>query len=157
MQCGVCGQDNPPEARFCSTCGSNVEVVGELPPAEPPPEIGVISSYGHAWRQLWKHFLVLFLIGIIAPLISAPGNAVSNAKVVELLHQQIRQMWGFGDSPESTHQDLFRTQYRGRRYSFGYPACPRLEDQEQLFRLLDVSSNIAVELTGSFQGRAVRS
>jgi len=68
----------------------------------------------------------------------------------ELLHQQIRQMWGFGDSPEMTHQDLFRTQYRGRRYSFGYPACPRLEDQEQLFRLLDVSSNLPVELTEGF-------
>ena len=68
----------------------------------------------------------------------------------ELLHQQIRQMWGFGDSPELTHQDLFRTQYRGRRFSFGYPACPRLEDQEQLFRLLEVSENLPVELTEGF-------
>ena len=68
----------------------------------------------------------------------------------ELLHQQIRQMWGFGDQPGTTYQDLFRTQYRGRRYSFGYPACPRLEDQEPLFRLLDVTSNIGVELTEGF-------
>ena len=68
----------------------------------------------------------------------------------ELLHQQIRQMWGFGDPAEISHQDLFRTQYRGRRYSFGYPACPRLEDQEQLFRLLDVNANIGVELTEGF-------
>ncbi len=68
----------------------------------------------------------------------------------ELLHQQIRQMWGFGDQPGTTYQDLFRTQYRGKRYSFGYPACPRLEDQEQLFRLLDVTSNIRVELTEGF-------
>ena len=65
----------------------------------------------------------------------------------ELLHQQIRQMWGFGDAPGISYQDLFRTQYRGRRYSFGYPACPRLEDQEQLFRLLDVTNSIGVELT----------
>ena len=65
----------------------------------------------------------------------------------ELLHQQIRQMWGFGDPAGLSYQDLFRTQYRGRRFSFGYPACPRLEDQEQLFRLLDVTSNIGVELT----------
>ena len=65
----------------------------------------------------------------------------------ELLHQQIRQMWGFGDPSGITYQDLFRTQYRGRRYSFGYPACPRLEDQEQLFRLLSVTANIGVELT----------
>ncbi len=68
----------------------------------------------------------------------------------ELLHQQIRQMWGFGDPQDITYQDLFRTQYRGRRYSFGYPACPRLEDQEQLFRLLNVTDNIGVELTEGF-------
>ena len=68
----------------------------------------------------------------------------------ELLHQQIRQMWGFGDKPGTTPQDLFRTQYRGKRFSFGYPACPRLEDQEQLFRLLDVSNNLDVELTEGF-------
>ena len=68
----------------------------------------------------------------------------------ELLHQQIRQMWGFGDPEGISCQDLFRTQYRGRRYSFGYPACPRLEDQEQLFRLLDVPNNIPVELTEGF-------
>ena len=48
------------------------------------------------------------------------------------------------------HQDLFRAQYHGKRYSFGYPACPRLEDQEQLFRLLDVTGNIGVELTEGF-------
>ncbi len=68
----------------------------------------------------------------------------------ELLHQQIRQMWGFGDPQGISYQDLFRTQYRGQRYSFGYPACPRLEDQEQLFRLLDVTANIDVELTEGF-------
>ena len=68
----------------------------------------------------------------------------------ELLHQQVRQMWGFGDPAGITYQDLFRAQYRGRRYSFGYPACPRLEDQEQLFRLLDVTANIGVELTEGY-------
>ena len=68
----------------------------------------------------------------------------------ELLHKQIRQMWGIGDPTGLTYQDLFRTQYRGRRFSFGYPACPRLEDQEQLFRLLDVTANIGVELTEGY-------
>jgi len=68
----------------------------------------------------------------------------------ELLHQQIRQMWGLGDSAGTTPQDLFRTQYKGKRFSFGYPACPRLEDQEQLFRLLDVSANLDVELTEGY-------
>ncbi len=68
----------------------------------------------------------------------------------ELLHQQLRQMWGFGDPARITPYDLFRVQYRGRRYSFGYPACPRLEDQEQLFRLLEVSSHLDVELTEGY-------
>ncbi len=65
----------------------------------------------------------------------------------ELLHQQIRQMWGIGDPPGITYPDLFRAQYHGKRFSFGYPACPRLEDQQQLFRLLDVTANLGVELT----------
>ena len=68
----------------------------------------------------------------------------------ELLHQQIRQMWGIGDPQGASYSDLFRTQYQGRRYSFGYPACPRLEDQEKLFRLLDVTANIGVELTEGY-------
>ncbi|MCI0801821.1 MAG: methionine synthase [Chloroflexi bacterium] len=68
----------------------------------------------------------------------------------ELLHQQIRQMWGLSDPAGTTPLDLFRTQYRGKRFSFGYPACPRLEDQEQLFRLLDVSANLDVELTEGY-------
>ncbi len=68
----------------------------------------------------------------------------------ELLHQQIRNIWGFGDPSSITPQDLFRAHYHGKRYSFGYPACPRLEDQEQLFRLLDVTPNIGVELTEGY-------
>jgi 5-methyltetrahydrofolate--homocysteine methyltransferase len=40
--------------------------------------------------------------------------------------------------------------YRGIRVSFGYPACPRLEDQVQLFRLLDVEASIGVQLTEGF-------
>ena len=77
--------------------------------------------------------------------------AIESAEAfAELLHQRMRRMWGFADSPDATYQDLFRTQYRGRRFSFGYPACPRLEDQEQLFRLLDVTSNIGVGLTEGY-------
>ena len=68
----------------------------------------------------------------------------------ELLHQRIRRMWGFGDPADMVYQDLFRTQYRGRRFSFGYPACPRLEDQDQLFRLLDVTGQTGVGLTDGF-------
>jgi 5-methyltetrahydrofolate--homocysteine methyltransferase len=68
----------------------------------------------------------------------------------ELLHAKIREMWGFADPPETTMQDLFKAKYRGVRVSFGYPACPRLEDQAQLFRLLDVERQIGVHLTEGF-------
>ena len=68
----------------------------------------------------------------------------------ELLHQQLRQAWGLGDPPEITMEELFKARYQGRRYSFGYPACPRLEDQEQLFRLLEVTNKIGVQLTEGY-------
>jgi 5-methyltetrahydrofolate--homocysteine methyltransferase len=68
----------------------------------------------------------------------------------ELLHQKIREMWGFPDPAGTTMPDLFRAKYRGVRVSFGYPACPRLEDQVQLFRLLNVEQSIGVQLTEGF-------
>ena len=74
----------------------------------------------------------------------------------ELLHKRIRTMWNIGEpsglkiSGEDELRDLFRANYRGKRYSFGYPACPRLEDQEKLFALLDVAANIGVELTDGY-------
>ncbi len=64
--------------------------------------------------------------------------------------KKIREMWGFADPPGTTMMDLFKARYRGIRVSFGYPACPRLEDQEQLFCLLDVSKHIGVHLTEGF-------
>jgi len=68
----------------------------------------------------------------------------------ELLHQKIREMWGFPDPRAMTMMDLFKAKYRGVRVSFGYPACPRLEDQAQLFRLLDVEKQIGVQLTEGY-------
>ena len=68
----------------------------------------------------------------------------------ELLHQKIREMWGFADPAGTSMMDLFKAKYRSVRVSFGYPACPRLEDQEPLFRLLDVTKHIGVHLTEGF-------
>jgi 5-methyltetrahydrofolate--homocysteine methyltransferase len=42
--------------------------------------------------------------------------------------------------------DRFTSKYRGKRYSFGYPACPNLDDQQGLFQLLR-PRDIGVELT----------
>lgn len=64
----------------------------------------------------------------------------------ELIHRQIRDRWGFPDPVEMTMKDRFSAKYHGQRYSFGYPACPDLEDQKKLFRLI-CPEDIGVHLT----------
>jgi len=64
----------------------------------------------------------------------------------EWLHRRIREDWGFPDPPEMTMAQRFTSRYRGKRYSFGYPACPNLEDQAGLWRLLR-PEEIGVQLT----------
>jgi 5-methyltetrahydrofolate--homocysteine methyltransferase len=64
----------------------------------------------------------------------------------ELVHRKMRQAWGFADAQEMTLQDLFAGRYRGKRYSFGYPACPDLEMQRELFSTLR-PEEIGVRLT----------
>jgi 5-methyltetrahydrofolate--homocysteine methyltransferase len=67
----------------------------------------------------------------------------------EKMHQDLRSWWGFPDPPEMTMRDRFQTKYRGVRVSFGYPACPDLEDQSKLFKLLR-PEDIGVQLTDGF-------
>ena len=54
----------------------------------------------------------------------------------EWLHMRLRAAWGFPDPPETTPQERFAAHYHGRRYSFGYPACPDLAGQRALFAAL---------------------
>jgi 5-methyltetrahydrofolate--homocysteine methyltransferase len=70
--------------------------------------------------------------------------------LAEFWHRRIREEWGFADDDGPTLAGLFRQQYRGSRYSWGYPACPDLEDQTKLDELLDLAS-IGVALTEEFQ------
>ena len=67
----------------------------------------------------------------------------------ERLHHILRDSWGFPDPPDITMRERFIARYQGIRVSFGYPACPSLEDQERLFRLL-APQDIGVELTDGF-------
>ncbi len=64
----------------------------------------------------------------------------------EWLHQRLRAAWGFPDPPQLTPRDLFAGRYRGKRYSFGYPACPDLAGQRALFAAL-APEEIGVSLT----------
>ena len=76
--------------------------------------------------------------------------AVETAEAAaEWLHRRVRHAWGFPDPPELTMTERFQGRYRGKRYSFGYPACPELADQATFFRLLD-GGKIGVELTEGF-------
>jgi 5-methyltetrahydrofolate--homocysteine methyltransferase len=70
--------------------------------------------------------------------------------LAELWHYRIREEWGFADEDGPTITGLFRQQYRGSRYSWGYPACPDLEDQAKLDDLLELH-RIGVRLTEEFQ------
>ena len=67
----------------------------------------------------------------------------------ELVHQRIREAWGFQDFSDLSLIERFQAKYRGKRYSFGYPACPLLDDQALLFRLLN-PAEIGVQLTDGF-------
>jgi 5-methyltetrahydrofolate--homocysteine methyltransferase len=66
----------------------------------------------------------------------------------EWLHCRLRDEWGFPDPPATTMQDRFTSKYRGKRYSFGYPACPDLDDQQGLWKLL-APEDIGIQLTES--------
>jgi 5-methyltetrahydrofolate--homocysteine methyltransferase len=70
--------------------------------------------------------------------------------LAELWHRRVRDELGYGQEDAEDLDEIFKQGYRGSRYSFGYPACPNLEDQEQLFRLLK-PERIGVELSEEHQ------
>ncbi len=111
-----------------------------------PDYIGAfVTTVGPGVRALadeWKdagQYLDSHILQVLA-LEGAEGFA-------ELLHGRMRAMWGFPDPADVSKTDLFRAEYRGKRYSFGYPACPRLEDQQALWRLLRPAQTLGVNLT----------
>ncbi|MFM8507732.1 MAG: methionine synthase, partial [Actinomycetota bacterium] len=66
------------------------------------------------------------------------GLGVEMAEALaEYWHHRIRTEWGFVDEDGPTLHGLFRQQYRGGRYSWGYPACPDLEDNAKVAELLE--------------------
>ncbi len=67
----------------------------------------------------------------------------------EWLHSRIRAQWGKADPMEMTMLERFQAKYSGKRFSFGYPACPRLDDQRLLFDILK-PEDIGMQLTEGF-------
>jgi 5-methyltetrahydrofolate--homocysteine methyltransferase len=78
------------------------------------------------------------------------GLSVEMAEALaEFWHRRIREEWGYAGEDGPTLAGLFRQQYRGSRYSWGYPACPELEEQAKVVELLEVE-RIGVTLTEEF-------
>ena len=77
--------------------------------------------------------------------------AIETAEALaEIVHQKIRKEWGIPDKEEITLKEIFKSKYHGVRLSFGYPACPDLEDQTKLFDLLKPEKKIDVRLPSGF-------
>jgi 5-methyltetrahydrofolate--homocysteine methyltransferase len=79
------------------------------------------------------------------------GLSVETAEALaELHHKTMREELGIAGDDAAAIRDLFHQKYRGSRYSFGYPACPNLEDQAKLFVLLKPEETVGVRLTSGF-------
>jgi 5-methyltetrahydrofolate--homocysteine methyltransferase len=75
------------------------------------------------------------------------GIGVEMAEALaEYWHRRIREEWGFAEEDGPSIAGLFRQQYRGGRYSWGYPACPELEDNQKVAELLD-AGRLGIEVS----------
>ena len=101
-------------------------------------------------RKASEHSAKLFKSDNYTEYLLFHGLSVESAEALaEMWHKRVREELGIAknDAPELTK--LFHQGYQGSRYSFGYPACPNIEDQTKLFELLD-PDRIGVELTDEF-------
>jgi len=79
------------------------------------------------------------------------GLSVETAEALaEYIHKRVRVELGIAGKDAGDIQGLFKQGYQGSRYSFGYAACPRLEDQQLLWPLLE-PGRIGITLTEEFQ------
>jgi len=107
----------------------------------------IVTIGGEASRQTAR----LFESGDFTKYLYLHGLSVETAEALaEFVHKQARELLGIASDDSPRISDLFHQKYRGSRYSFGYPACPNLEDQKKIFRLLKPEENIGVRLTEQF-------
>ena len=91
-----------------------------------------------------------FETGVYQDYLYVHGMGVETAEALaEYWHRQVRVELGIDDEEPADMRFLFSAKYHGARYSFGYPACPNLEDQAKLMELLQ-PADIGVELSSEF-------
>jgi 5-methyltetrahydrofolate--homocysteine methyltransferase len=97
------------------------------------------------------HAAALFAANRYQDYLHFHGLSVEMAEALaEYWHRRIREEWGFADEDGPTLGGLFKQQYRGSRYSWGYPACPDLDDQAKVADLLEID-RIGVTVSEGFQ------
>jgi 5-methyltetrahydrofolate--homocysteine methyltransferase len=99
------------------------------------------SDMARAWFEENRYQDYLYLHGLSVEMAEA---------LAEYVHKRIRAELGFASEDERDMEKMLQQGYRGGRYSFGYPACPRLEDQEPLLKLLG-AERIGVSLSDEWQ------
>ena len=98
-----------------------------------------------------RHSAELFAANQYQDYLFFHGLSVEMAEALaEYWHRRIREEWGFADEDGPTLGGLFKQQYRGSRYSWGYPACPDLDDQAKVAALLEIE-RIGVTVSEEFQ------
>ena len=132
-------------------------------PRQPGPDGLCIADYVLPARDGWRDSVALLVTcagtGILerSRLAREKGEYVrshglaalaleSAEAAAEWLHARLRANWGIRAEESGNPEDYFGTRYRGRRFSFGYPACPDLAGQRTLFALLAPEA-IGVHLT----------
>ena len=102
-------------------------------------------------RKASEHAAELFKADKYNDYLLFHGLSVESAEALaEMWHKRIREELGIAEADAPEMAKLFHQGYQGSRYSFGYPACPNLEDQTKLFELLQ-PERIDVELSEEFQ------
>jgi 5-methyltetrahydrofolate--homocysteine methyltransferase len=99
------------------------------------------SDVAREWFEENRYQDYLYLHGLSVEMAEA---------MAEYVHKRIRAEWGFARDDDRDMDRMLQQGYRGGRYSFGYPACPRLEDQEPLLRLLG-AERIGVTISDEWQ------
>ena len=82
-------------------------------------------------------------------MIKALSDRMAEA-LAEYLHEKVRKLyWGYNNDEQLTNDELIKEKYQGIRPAPGYPACPDHTEKETIFKLLDATNKVGVELTES--------